>query len=387
MPPLVVHVIHALRVGGLENGLVNLINHMPADRYRHAIVCMTESTDFRARIHREDVEIVALARGSVPLWRTYAELVGHFRRMRPALVHTRNLSGLDALIPALIGGVKQRVHGEHGRDADDLDGLNPRNLRLRRWFRPFVSRYSAVSCDLASYLERSIGVPRERITQIYNGVDTDNFRPRDSAIRHRLFAASADGLVVGTVGRLQDVKDQGALVQAFAEARRLEPHAMRDARLVIIGEGQCRAALEAQVLAAGLEEAVLIPGERADIPEVLRALDVFVLPSLNEGISNTILEAMATGLPVLATRVGGNPELVVDDETGHLVDPGDWQGMARQIIAYATDPSLRRRQGLAGRQRAVEAFSIRAMVDAYLDLYDGLLAVPQVAHRRVASQS
>ena len=126
---------------------------------------------------------------------------------------------------------------------------------------------------------------------------------------------------------------------------------MRRVRLVIIGDGPCRPAIEAKIRSGAVDDAVFLLGERSDIPDVLRALDLFVLPSLGEGISHTILEAMATGLPVLATRVGGNPDLVIENETGQLVNPGDCTAMARWIIAYASDDTLRCRHGTAGPAR------------------------------------
>ncbi len=374
MPPLVVHVIHALGVGGLENGLVNLINHMPPERYRHAIVCMTELTEFHRRIRVRGTEVIAMRRGNVPIWKTYARLIGYLEERQPAIVHSRNLSGLDALIPACIAGVKVRIHGEHGRDADDLDGRNRHNLRLRRFFRPFVSHYSAVSRDLAAYIEQVVGVPAHRITQIYNGVDTDRFRAASSISERSAIARTTDEFVIGTVGRLQAVKNQAALIQALAEARRLRPDIMRRARLVIVGEGPCRREVEKLIIEVKLGDVVTLLGERADIPDVLRTMDLFVLPSLGEGISNTILEAMATGLPVLATRVGGNPELVIDGVTGRLVQPGDRGEMAASLVDYVADPGLCSRHGAAGRTRVEQEFSIHAMVSAYTGLYDRLLS-------------
>jgi sugar transferase (PEP-CTERM/EpsH1 system associated) len=373
--PLIVHVIHALGVGGLENGLVNLVNHMPAGRYRHAIVCMTHFTDFRYRIKRSDVDVVALNRGAVPLWQTYITLVKTLRKLRPSIVHSRNLSGLDALVPAFLAGVSARVHGEHGRDADDVDGRNAKYRRLRRMFRPLVTRYTAVSKDLQRYLIDQIGVSARRITQIYNGVDTDLFRPRDRGLGVPFPVPPGDErtIRIGTVGRLQAVKDHVTLVKAFAEAVRLDSLTMRTARLVIAGEGVARAQIEAEIARSGVGERVALLGERDDIPEVLRSLDLFVLPSLSEGISNTLLEAMATGLPVLATRVGGNTELVVENETGQLVNPGDWQRMANWLVTFMSDARLRERQGLAARQRAEEMFSMNAMVHGYTALYDRLL--------------
>ena len=378
-PPLIAHVIHALGVGGLENGLVNLINHMPESRYRHAIVCMTHSTDFRQRIRRHDVDVFAVERDSAPLWRTYLKLIQLFRRLRPSIVHSRNLSGLDAVIPALCAGVRVRIHGEHGRDVGDLDGSNPKFRRLRRYFKPFISHYTAVSKDLERYLVEGIGVPAQRVSQIYNGVDSETFHPRREA-RLLPFTSTTDGgerILIGTVGRLQPVKDQLTLVRAFAHAKQLAPQVMSAAYLVIVGEGPSRAALEAEIESLDLGNWIVLLGARDDVPAVLRSLDLFVLPSLAEGVSNTILEAMATGLPVLATRVGGNPELVVEDKTGQLVGSGDWQAMGAWIIEYLRNDQLRRNQGLAARRLIEERFSMNAMVSSYMALYDRLLASPR----------
>lgn len=376
VPPLVVHVIHALRVGGMENGVVNLINHMSPDRYRHAIVCMTDYSDFRLRLRRADVEVIAMNRDNVPLWRTYARLTRLLRRMRPAIVHSRNLSGLDALIPALLAGVRVRIHGEHGRDADDLDGLNPRNLRLRRLFRPLVRHYCVVSEDLRRYVVERVSVAPTKISQIYNGVDTAKFRPVSPDAAGVLDREDASEILIGTVGRLQGVKDQLTLVHAYYEARRSVPDRMANTRLVIVGDGPCRTEIVEAIARFGIQRNVSLLGERHDVPEILRALDLFVLPSLNEGISNTILEAMASGIPVLATRVGGNPELVLEDRTGRLVAPGDVTAMAASIVDYVGDETLRRSHGRAGRQRIEDKFSLQSMVNSYAELYDVLLARP-----------
>lgn len=357
-------------MGGLENGLVNLINGMDASRFRHAIVCMTHSTDFERRIRRPDVIVHSLHRDRHPIWRTYLELLRLFRRIRPDIVHSRNLSGLDAILPALLAGVPVRVHGEHGRDVDNLDGTNPKQLRLKRLFRPFVSHYTAVSKDLASDLIQRIGASAERVTQIYNGVDTARFHPAESTQD----STSADRrFVIGTVGRLQPVKDQALLIDAYADALAADPAAMSGTSLKIVGDGPCREALTAQAQAAGLTDRVAFPGACNDVPAELRTFDLFVLPSLAEGISNTILEAMASGLPVLATRVGGNADLVLDGRTGTIVAAGDRGAMTRAILSYVRDRGLCGAQGKEARRRAEGEFSLDAMVRAYADFYARLL--------------
>ncbi len=204
--------------------------------------------------------------------------------------------------------------------------------------------------------------------------------PRSSAARVAIdpsFAAP-DAIVVGTVGRLSPVKHQRLLVDAFAAAvERLRADAPQVAdrlRLALVGDGPDRAALDARVAASGVADRIALLGNRDDVPRVMADFDVFVLPSLAEGISNTILEAMACGVPVVATRVGGNAELVADGATGVLVASDDVAAMADAIAAYARDPRRVERDGRAARERAVAQFSIDAMVSRYADLYDALLA-------------
>ncbi len=384
-PPLVVHVIYRLDVGGLENGLVNLVSRMPADRYRHAIVCLAGyGAEFRKRIRREDVAVISLDKQPGKDLGMYARLWRVLRDLRPALVHTRNLGTVDMQWVAWAAGIRARVHGEHGWEASDPKGMNPKSLRIRRACRPLVQRYVPMSKDIAQWLVRAVGVEPARIRQLYSGVDAERFSPPvaageasdpRAAVREALkpgfFPAGAG--VIGTVGRLDPVKNQVSLLQALAALRREQPALAGSLRLVIAGDGPLRGALEQSAADLGVTDAVWFAGARSDTPDILRALDVFVLPSLNEGISNTILEAMASGLPVIAGRTGGNPELVQDGATGALYDVGAPGELERLILAYLTNPALRTAHGEAGRARVVQNFSLTAMVQRYLDLYDELL--------------
>lgn len=372
--PLIAHVIYRFDTGGLENGVANLINHMPADHYRHAVIALTEVTDFRKRICRDDVEFISL--NKTPghgIW-LFPKLFALFRRLRPAVVHSRNLAALEAQLPAWAAGVPVRIHGEHGRDVGDLDGSNLTYQRIRRFYRPFVTYYLALSRDLGEYLTTRIKVPEDKVLQVYNGVDTDRFHPvgPDHSLPGSPFARS-DHWVVGTVGRMQTVKDQPMLVRAFVRALQIDPALRTRIRLAMIGDGPLRAECEQLLAAAGASNFAWLPGERHDIPEIMGGLDCFVLPSLAEGISNTILEAMASGLPVIATDVGGNADLVAAGITGQLVPPGDLEELAQEIVALANNPASARRMGQLGRERVEEKFSMKAMVAAYLGTYDKLL--------------
>jgi len=373
--PLVAHVVHGLRVGGLENGLVNLINRMPSERYRHAVICLKDYDRFAERIERDDVPLFALHKheGKDPalhfrLWRA-------LRRLRPDLVHTRNLAAVEAQLPAWLAGVPARIHGEHGRDMADLAGANRRYRLLRRSLRPLVHHYIPLSRDLESYLRDAIGVVPERMTRITNGVDVERFRP-DHEARARLLGARGwptDSLVVGWVGRMEPVKNPLGLVEAAARLCREDPEARARLRLVLVGDGAQGAAVREAVTVAGLDDNTWLPGSRDDVPALLAGLDVFALPSLAEGISNTVLEALATGLAVIATDVGGNRELVTPGQCGALVPPADPAALAAALGRYLHKPGLAAEHGAVARRRAVGQFSIDAMVSAYTETYDRVL--------------
>lgn len=383
MRPLIAHVVYRLSVGGLENGVVNLINRLPADEFRHAVISMTDVTGFRARITRNDVIYIELRKGPGHALGLYPRLYRLFRDLSPAIVHTRNLAALEAAVPAFLAGVPVRIHGEHGWGADDHDGSNPKYRFLRRLFRPFVTRYIALSRDLREYLVRRVGIPVKKVVQIYNGVDTDKFRPAQGSpapIPGNPFDAPRCWLV-GTVGRMQAAKDQTTLARAFVRALELEPGARQRLRLAIIGDGPLRAQAAGVLEQAGVAHLAWLPGERDDVARILRALDCFVLPSLAEGVSNTILEAMASGLPVIASRVGGNPELVSEGETGTLVAPGDSEALARTILRYFHRPDLAAQHGAAGRKVAERQFGLDSMVENYRRVYVGELARSRLGPR------
>jgi sugar transferase (PEP-CTERM/EpsH1 system associated) len=373
--PLVVHVMYRFDVGGLENGVVNLINRLPANRFRHAVLALTEITDFRNRLERDDVQLIALHKPpGQGLW-----LAPRVRKLllelQPAIVHTRNFGALDIALPAAWAGVPVRVHGEHGWDSNDPDGSNRKYRLVRRLFRPLVHRYVALSRHLASYLVDHVGVAPDDVEQIYNGVDTRRFIP--SADARRPLAGSpfdAPSLhVVGTVGRLSAIKDQVLLARAFARALELAPEARERLRLAIVGDGPLRPEVEGALAQSGVANLAWLAGTRDDVPDVMRGFDSFVLPSRAEGISNTLLEAMACALPVVATDVGGNGELIDDGVTGTLVATQDIEAMARAMLHNLTDPQAARRRGHAARQAVERRFSLDGMVTAYGRLYDRLL--------------
>lgn len=389
-PPLIAHVIYALGTGGLENGLVNIINRTPPDRYRHVIICLTQADGFEKRITVPGVEVISLHKRPGHELGVYWRLWIALRALRPAIIHTRNLAALETqVIAGLLPGTK-RVHGEHGRDIYDLEGQNKKYNVLRKALRPLVHRYIAVSKDLQHWLLRTVGVNPDKVKQIYNGVDLEKFCPgcRNSSA----LAPTAptdffgdDALVIGTVGRLAEVKDQCALVEAFGLLCQRRPQYGSRLRLVIVGDGPMAARIRDQVVKSGLSPRVWMTGARDDIPELMRMMDIFVLPSLGEGISNTILEAMASGLPVIATQVGGNPELIEEGVNGRLVPVGDASALAEALFDLIETPELRGLMGDKSQRKVAASFDWSKTVGQYLSVYDSLLGLAEQTVKTVHS--
>lgn len=382
-PPLIVHVIYSLGTGGLENGLVNLINRCPPDRYRHAIVCLTTSGDFATRLAVPQVPIVSLHKRPGHDIGVYWRLWRSLKRLRPTIMHTRNLAALEMhLVGLLIPGLRH-VHGEHGRDIYDLDGSNVRYRRLRRLIAPLVDRFITVSRDLYRWLTETVGVAEQKVEQIYNGVDHALFTPRSDG-RPDIFPSAFLGdtaFVVGTVGRLAAVKDQATMLRAVRSMIDDRPELAEPVRVLLVGDGPLRKELEQLVRDLGMERSVWFAGDRSDVPDLLRAMDLFVLPSLAEGISNTVLEAMATGLPVVATHTGGNPELVEEGVTGRLFPVGDHRALAEILIRMIEEPAAARAMGRAARTRILDRFDWQQTVEEYLAVYDATL--DRVARKQV----
>ena len=378
-PPLIVHLIYRLDFGGLENLLVERINRIPAERYRHAVVCLTGYTDFASRIVQPGVTLHTLDKPPGLALATHAALWRLLRRLRPAIVHTYNLSAVEYGAAALLAGVPIRINGLHGRDAGDPTGSNRKHNLLRRWMLPFYDCYYANSADMADWNRNVIGVPAGKSELLANGIDTERFTPRAGAPVATLpwpagwpTTFGTDSIVIVSVGRIQAVKDQASLIDAFVLLRQTLPTLQRRLRLAIVGDGPLLPQLRTKVAAAGIGDDVWLPGARTDIAAILPRCAVFALSSIAEGTPGAALEAMAAGLPVVGTRVGGVPEVVEDGVTGSVVPPSDPAALAAALAPYVTAPELAEKHGAAGRLRVVSRYGMAAMVAGYVALYDRL---------------
>ena len=373
----VMHVLFSLRLGGTEAAVVKLVNALDRTRVNSAVVGCKRGDGLKDRLER-DVAAFEFDRrdGNDPM--IIARLASLFRRERPDIVHTHSWGTLcEGLIAARLAGIRHVVHGEHGT----MD-TRPRNVVIQRWAWRRMDSVLSVSSRLADRMADQIGFERRRIHVIRNGIDTARFRP---ALRNESRAAlglAGNECVIGTVGRLVPVKDQATFVEAIA---RLKERGVR-VKALIAGEGPLRRELESQAAVRGVSDRLVMLGARTDVERVLAALDVFVLSSVSEGWSNTILEAMASGVPVVATHVGGADESVDDGRTGTLVPASNPGAMADAVAALLAAPDVRARFGAAGRLRAEREFSLDAMTSAYTDFYTDLVAGRPRGDERLAEQ-
>lgn len=369
--PRVVHVIDRLNVGGMESVALAVIA-ATRDRYDHMIIGLRERGELAARAETLGIPVESIGKrpGKDPA--AYMRLYRRLRALAPDIVHSYNIGALDAAMPARLAGCHRIVHAEHGRDAADPDGANRKYRWLRRLMAPAISRFVPVSADLARWLEQDVRVPGTKIALIRNGIDTERFAPGRATDIPGLPAWVEGTRVIGTVGRLDRVKGFDHLLEAMANLvkRKNRP----PVHLIILGGGPEHARLAQRVVELELSGYVTLVGQRDDADLWLRHFDVYVCSSIAEGIALTVLEAMASALPVVATAVGGNPELVADGETGLLVPARRPEALADALARVLADPERAQSMGEAARRRVQEHFSVESMVDGYGSLYDALLA-------------
>jgi sugar transferase (PEP-CTERM/EpsH1 system associated) len=371
------HVVDALVLAGMEYGVIKVVNRLPGT-IQPMICCLRHQDDVTRGVLDPRVEVRALEARTRRNYGLIGVLASLFRRERVDVVHSHNWQTyMYAVLGARLARVPVVVHGEHGHDEEAAPA---RRLWVKRRLAPLVNRFVAVSGNLARELEDSWGIARDRIATIPNGVDLPAFdEDVDRAGIRRELGLEPDAEVVTHVGGMRPVKDHTTLIRAFARAHAARPRA----RLLIVGgDPASPRGLELEALARelGVGGAVRFAGVRRDVPRLLLASDVYVNSSLYEGMSNTILEAMAARRPAVATAVGGTVELVRDTETGFLVTARDEDAMGERITRLLADPSLRRSVGEAGRRYVEAHHGMQRMVDRYAELYTTAFA-PRAAAR------
>lgn len=385
MIPKVAYVDHALQIGGAEKSLCELVAALDRERYEPVIVHQP-GAEWRAEAERTGARLNAAVppgavydlkrdelapgifgsvRHAVAALRPAVKLYGALGRIRPAIVHTNSTK------MHLLAGATARTRGLpvvwHMRDLLTEDGA-------RRWLERGVRRVQPEVIAISEAVAAQFEGMDCRVHVIPNGIPLQRFEPGDApeGLAEQL-GLSGDGPVVTIVGRLTPWKGHRVLLRAWPEVIARVP----EARLLVVGEvafweeryeGELRALAEE----LGVAESVRWAGYREDVPDLLRLSDLLVLPSFDEPFGRVVIEAMAVGLPVVATDGGGVPEIVEDGETGLLVPAGEPGALAEAIVAVLKEPALARQMGEAGRRRAVERFDVRRVARQVMEVYDAI---------------
>ncbi|QDU72921.1 glycosyltransferase [Mucisphaera calidilacus] len=366
--PVLVHVVHRLYRAGAELLAADLARSL-SDEYRFAFVCLDEVGPLGEELRGEGFEVRCVERrpgvdlGTI---RRMAEVMGD---LGPSLVHAHQYTPFFYASSArFTAGTPRVLFTEHGRHYPDRRKL--KRVVANRFLLGAGDRVTAVGGFVRDALVRNEGLAGSRIEVVYNGIDTRGFgspRRGREEVRREL-GLGAETPVAIQVARFHPVKDHATALRSMAHLTVSRP----DAVLLLVGDGECRSDLERQVDELGLRRQVRFLGVRDDVADLLAASDLFLLTSVSEGVSLTLLEAMSAGLPVVATDVGGNPEVVEDGVTGLLAGRGRDVELASAMVRLLGDASLRRSMGGAGVEKARSRFDRGRMISAYRALYDAM---------------
>lgn len=361
----ITHLLLSLELGGLERGAVNAIR-AASKGFRHSVVCLRRlgprEADLPPEVERHALGIAGGTRpGSV------LSLRRQLRAMRPDILRCYNQEALLHAVPAAAFSGLPIIYYNGGRTLPE----HSRRLRLERWLCRLVSRVVVPSSDLGEYMARVVGVDPARVRVIENGVDVERFHPGHLSREEREeLGLPPEGRLVGAIGRLSPQKDYPTLLRAFSQVAQRAP----DVRLVIVGDGPERGRLEAMTAELRLGDRVLFYGTRAESAPLYRAFEALALTSRWEGLSNVVLEAMASGVPVVATRVEGTARVLTDGSEGFVVEPGDFDAVGERLVRVLEDDALAGQFRERGRARVSREFSLARMVGAYEALYGDVLA-------------
>lgn len=362
----ITHAVENLNRGGLERVVIDLASAQAAAGHDCQIVCLFEAGTLAPEVAARGIRVIACGKrdgaDARALWRMRRALAAQ----RPEVLHSHNdTPHYYAMVAALGLRLRCVVNTRHGMGADSSAS---RRERLFRQAMRLADVSVAVSQAAGQRLASAGLVAARKIRVLPNGIHPHAFRPRDPRLRQRL--ATSLGLppgtqLVGFVGRLNWAKDLPTLVAAFAQvcARR------DDAALVLAGDGEERTRIEAAIADAGIGDRVFLLGDRSDVPELLPAFSIFAMSSVSEGYSIALLEACASALPIVATRIGGNAEIVSDGINGLVVPPSDPGALAAALLQLLGDPGLAEQMGRAGRDWLLENATFDVMASRYLDLY------------------
>lgn len=353
-------------MGGLERIVLELIRAGTTRAQKCSVICVERPGDLADQARKLGATVISADKRAGLRPRLIGRMATILRELRPSVVHSHQLGALVYGGPAARkAGVSLIVHTEHGKHY-------AHSLRAR-WLGRFATRYAkrvfAVSTDIFQEIVRSGVAPEPKIRLALNGIDTQRFASADGLRVRVELGVKADGFLIGTVGRLAEVKQQETLLRAFALLIAQVP----TAKLVLVGDGPMRKYLESVTSKLGITERVTFAGAQLRPENYIAAMDVFALTSRSEGTPLSILEAWAAGKPVIASSVGGIPDLIREGKTGLMFSPGNYNELKDRLADLAADSNYRQKLGEAARARVMSEFDVKIMADWYEQQYLELL--------------
>ncbi|MFA4948779.1 MAG: glycosyltransferase [Candidatus Krumholzibacteriia bacterium] len=364
----VAHVLRSLDFGGAEKLVLDLARFQRQRQdVESSLVCCAGLGPLEDTARSYALPYVSVGGRGIPHVSVLARLIAVFRRERPDIVHTHNFfSHVHGAVAARMTGIPV-IHTKHGRAVSSL-AWSP---ALRRRLYRLADKIVVVSNETGEIFRRRSGVEAGRIVVIRNGIDFNRYNgPGRKEVLGAFGIAGSAARVFGSVSRLNPVKDHATMIRAFGEVVR----DFADCALLIVGDGPERGAIERLVRELQLESRVILVGFTNDIPKYLAAMDAFLQPSREEGLSLTILEAAAAGVPVIATPVGGTPEIISNGETGTFIPVGDVDALAGAMRSFLAAPEPFKQMALRLKTEVETAFSTSRMAECYRTLYLDVLA-------------
>jgi glycosyltransferase involved in cell wall biosynthesis len=366
----VCHVVHSLGVGGAEVLVADMIRSL-SDRFDCVVACLDDIGSIGESLIAEGVPLKLLNREPGIDWKCGRRLAAWCDEHNVGVMHVHQCTPMfQAMLSRLPGKRVPLLLTEHGRHHPDAPSR--KRAIVHKLLLGKRDRLVAVGEATRQALIANEGLPADRVEVIYNGVDLQQFAEVAPEIRSEVrteLGLNDDDWVITLVARLDAIKDHPTAIRTLQRVRESVP----TAKLLIVGDGPEREKIETIIREADLGDCVLMLGTRRDVPRILRASDTFLMSSIGEGIPLTIIEAMAAGVPVVSTSVGGIPEMVSTGETGFLNESGDADGLATSILKLANDTQQRTRIIEAAKLRAFEVFSREQMLSSYAKLYEEML--------------
>jgi len=364
----VLHIVLSMETGGLENGIVNLTNNADADNYTVDVLCLRERGELADRITNPNSQVLFDNDRSHSLLTAIKKI---YKTCKTGNYHVIHSHGFTTMLAGYIAGKLARtpiiMNGEHGTL---YHSSSKQRIAQKILFKKMNANLT-VSEDLIREIRESFNLGDDNFQAIINGVDTEKFKPDKkigAQIRQDLNLSNSD-ILIGSVGRLVEVKNYKSLINAFSLICHEQPHV----HLVLAGSGPERKSLENQINHYQLNKRIHLLGRRDDIPRIMNAIDIFVLPSFSEGLSNTLLEAMSCGTPVIASDVGGNGEIIVPQITGYLYESNNDNGLANLLGKLVNNPKHIQQLSELAREHILVNYSLSSMVNNYEAVYSKLM--------------